>query len=121
MWGPVGSPDWQATTRSTTSASSRAAEAVRRQRVGLPGPHDTLESQGINGNVSTLANQIIVGGIIEAATNECTHRLFDAVNFNGMGDQAHFDFKPAGTHSWGYCVTTWPTRGRCWPSPWATA
>lgn len=103
MWGPIGSPDWQAHDPIYNIGKLKGGPKLYVANAsGLPGPHDTLDSQGINGNVSTLANQIIVGGIIEAATNECTHRLFDAVNFNGMGDQAHFDFKPAGTHSWGY-------------------
>ncbi len=113
MWGPVGSPDWQAHDPIYNIGKLKGGPKLYVANAsGLPGPHDTLESQGINGNVSTLANQIIVGGIIEAATNECTHRLFDAVNFNGMGDQAHFDFKPSGTHSWGY----WrDDPGQSWP------
>lgn len=103
MWGPVGSEDWIAHDPIINIGKLKGGPKLYVSNAsGLPGPHDTLESQGINGNVSTLANQIIVGGIIEAATNECTHRLFNAVNANGMGDQAFFDFKPAGTHSWGY-------------------
>jgi len=103
MWGPVGGPDWIAHDPILNIGKLKDGPRLYVSNAsGLPGPHDTLDSQGINGNVPTLANQIIVGGIIEAATNECTHRLFDAVNRAGMGNQAFFDFKPAGTHSWGY-------------------
>ncbi|MDH6676476.1 diacylglycerol O-acyltransferase/trehalose O-mycolyltransferase [Rhodococcus sp. LBL1] len=103
MWGPVGSPDWIAHDPILNIGKLKDGPKLYVSNAsGLPGPHDTLDSQGINGDVKTLANQVVVGGIIEAATNECTHRLFDAVNRNGMGGQATFDFKPAGTHSWGY-------------------
>ncbi|GAB2665863.1 alpha/beta hydrolase family protein [Prescottella soli] len=103
MWGPVGSPDWIAHDPILNVGKLKGGPKLYVSNAsGLPGPHDTLDSQGINGDVKTLANQVVVGGIIEAATNECTHRLFDAVNRNGMGGQATFDFKPAGTHSWGY-------------------
>ncbi|MBM4510175.1 esterase family protein [Rhodococcus hoagii] len=72
MWGPVGSPDWQAHDPIYNIGKLKGGPKLYVANAsGLPGPHDTLESQGINGNVSTLANQIIVGGIIEAATNEC--------------------------------------------------
>ena len=67
---------------------------------GLPGPHDTLNNEAINGQVGTLANQVIVGGVIEAAVNYCTHNL--AYRLNDLKIPATFDFKPTGTHSWGY-------------------
>ncbi|WP_137723418.1 alpha/beta hydrolase [Prescottella subtropica] len=103
MWGPVGSPDWIKHDPIINIGQLKGGPKLYVSNAsGLPGPHDTLDSPGINGNMATLANQVVVGGIIEAATNECTHRLFNAVNANGMGDQAFFDFKPAGTHSWGY-------------------
>ncbi|QBJ97377.1 esterase family protein [Rhodococcus sp. ABRD24] len=103
MWGPVGSPDWIAHDPIINIGKLKNGPRLYVSNAsGLPGPHDTLNAQGINGNIPTLANQVIVGGLIEAATNECTHRLFNAVNANGMGGQAQFNFKPAGTHSWGY-------------------
>ncbi|WP_305094062.1 alpha/beta hydrolase family protein [Prescottella sp. R16] len=103
MWGPIGSDDWIAHDPIINIDQLKGGPKLYVSNAsGLPGPHDTLDSQGINGNMATLANQVVVGGIIEAATNECTHRLADAVNRAGMQDQAQFVFKPAGTHSWGY-------------------
>lgn len=67
---------------------------------GLPGPHESLDNWRIRNNVPALANQAIVGGIIEAATNYCTANL--GRRFNELGVPATFNFKPAGTHSWGY-------------------
>ncbi len=57
------------------------AEQLRGQAIyvstgpGLPGPHDTLSDRPIHGQVDTLANQVIAGDVIEAATNGCTHNL----------------------------------------------
>ena len=67
---------------------------------GLPGPHESLDNWRIRNNIPALANQAIVGGVIEAATNYCTANL--GRRFNELGIPAHFNFKPAGTHSWGY-------------------
>lgn len=68
---------------------------------GLPGPHDNLANPRLQkaGSIG-LANQIIVGGIIEAAANYCTANL--ARRLAELKIPAHFDFKPYGTHSWGY-------------------
>ena len=67
---------------------------------GLPGPHESLDNWRIRNNIPALANQAIVGGIIEAATNYCTANL--GRRFNELGIPATFNFKPNGTHSWGY-------------------
>lgn len=67
---------------------------------GLPGPHESLENWRIRNNVPALANQAIVGGIIEAATQYCTANL--ARRFGDLQIPAKFDFRPNGTHSWGY-------------------
>ena len=67
---------------------------------GLPGPHENLANERLNNSVPALANQAIVGGVIEAATQYCTANL--ARRFGELGIPAHFDFAPNGTHSWGY-------------------
>lgn len=67
---------------------------------GLPGPHESLENWRLKNSVPALANQAIVGGVIEAATQYCTANL--ARRFGELGIPAQFDFAPNGTHSWGY-------------------
>lgn len=67
---------------------------------GLPGPHESLENWRLQNSVPALANQAIVGGVIEAATQYCTANL--SRRFGDLGIPAHFDFAPNGTHSWGY-------------------
>ncbi|WP_313286743.1 alpha/beta hydrolase [Corynebacterium vitaeruminis] len=41
-----------------------------------------------------------IGGLIEAVTNFCTHRLEAKMNISGV--RANFQYSSAGTHSWGY-------------------
>ncbi|WP_408642148.1 alpha/beta hydrolase [Speluncibacter jeojiensis] len=102
MWGPVGGPDWKANDAYVNIDKLKGKNIALwiTSGSGLPGPHDNLNGPGINGSVPTLANQIIVGGVIEAAVNQCTHEL--ATKMAKLQIPAHFDFKPTGTHSWGY-------------------
>ena len=67
---------------------------------GLPGPHENLANPRLKNSAPALANQAIVGGVIEAATQYCTANL--ARRFGELGIPAEFDFAPNGTHSWGY-------------------
>ncbi|NMM92764.1 esterase, partial [Rhodococcus sp. SRB_17] len=57
---------------------------------------------------------IIVGGIIEAPVNHCTHNL--AYRLSDLKIPATFDFKPTGTHSWNYWQddlhNSWPMIAR---------
>ncbi|RVW06406.1 alpha/beta hydrolase [Rhodococcus spongiicola] len=119
MWGPVDGPDWIAHDPIINAEKLRGTPLYVSTATGLPGPHDTLDSKGINGNMVTLANQVIVGGIIEAATNECTHRL--ANRLAELQIPANFDFKPAGTHSWGYWQddlhNSWPMLAEAMNTP----
>ncbi|MGK8558312.1 hypothetical protein [Nocardia gipuzkoensis] len=45
-------------------------------------------------------NQLILGGVIEAAVNWCAHNMRDRLN--ALAIPATYDFQPTGTHSWGY-------------------
>ena len=81
---------------------------------GLPGPYDNLNGPDINDRVPTLANQVIVGGVIEAATNYCAHNMQNRLN--ELGIPATYNFRPTGTHSWGYwdddLKDSWPVLAR---------
>jgi S-formylglutathione hydrolase FrmB len=67
---------------------------------GLPGEHDRLDARNVDGDVSQLIAQLTVGGVIEAATNQCTHNLRDRLD--ALGIPAQYNFKNRGTHSWDY-------------------
>ena len=87
---------------------------------GLPGPHENLENWRLKGNGVALANQAVVGGIIEAATQYCTANL--ARRFGELGIPAQFDFAPNGTHSWGYweddLKQSWPMMAEAMGARW---
>ena len=42
----------------------------------------------------------VEGGAIEAAINQCNHDL--RAKLDGLNIPAHYEFRNAGTHSWGY-------------------
>ncbi|MBV6758757.1 alpha/beta hydrolase [Rhodococcus opacus] len=100
MWGPYDDPDWVANDPVVNAEKLRGIDLYISNATGLPGVHENLNGPDVNGDVGVLANQVIVGGIIEAGTNECTHRLADRLN--SLGIPATYDFRPTGTHSWGY-------------------
>ncbi|MTE11965.1 alpha/beta hydrolase [Nocardia aurantiaca] len=100
MWGEPGDPDWQRHDAVLNAEALRGKALFISSSSGLPGPMDTLDSPSIGGRPATLANQIVLGGVIEAATNACTHRLADRLS--ELGIPAQVEFRAAGTHSWRY-------------------
>ena len=100
MWGPVDDPAWQAADPYVNAEKLRGKFLYITSGSGLPGVHETLDNPRIDGMPIVLANQAITGGIIEAATNACTQRLADRLR--ELDIPATFDFRPGGTHSWGY-------------------
>ncbi|WP_062994327.1 alpha/beta hydrolase [Nocardia mikamii] len=81
---------------------------------GLPGQWDSLNGPYALPGAYGLGNQLVVGGVIEAATNYCSHNLqtkLDALNI-----PATYNFRNSGTHSWGYWhddfLDSWPVLAR---------
>lgn len=101
MWGPPGDPEWAAHDPYLNAASLPRIPIYVSNGSGLPGAHDSLANPRLNGNAITLGSQLVLGGVIEAATNLCTHRLAERTRELGMTNVV-FDFRPTGTHSWGY-------------------
>lgn len=107
MWGPFPGPGWVANDP-VAQAHKFVGQRDRNELPamfistgnGLPGPHESMENWRLRNSIPALANQAIVGGIIEAATQYCTANL--ARRFADLRIPAHFDFAPNGTHSWGY-------------------
>lgn len=99
MWGPDGDPDWVEHDAIINAEKLRGTALYISSGTGLPGREDNPAGQNIDGRLGVLANQVVVGGIIEAATNECTHRLENRLH--ELGIPAHVVYRP-GTHSWGY-------------------
>lgn len=100
MWGAEDDPAWIENDPYINAEKLRGLDIYVSSGSGLPGPHDRIDGPGIGGNFGTYANQVLVGGIIEAATDQCTHALADKLS--ELQIPATFDFRPTGTHSWAY-------------------
>ncbi|MEV0029707.1 alpha/beta hydrolase family protein [Nocardia sp. NPDC050793] len=100
MYGPFGDPMWAANDPYVNAEKLRGVELFISSGSGLPGPYETLNGPFTLPGVGGLANQAILGGLIEAGVNYCSHNL--QAKLNALGIPATYDFPPTGTHSWGY-------------------
>lgn len=104
IWGPMGSPynryndalvnadKLQDTKIYVSNGSGTASQSdMVGYRVAENG--QTLPD-AISGSMTTT----VEGGVIEAATNSCTHDL--RAKLNSLNIPAHYEFRKAGTHSW---------------------
>lgn len=101
MYGPDDDPAWVENDPVVNAERLRGTQLFISTGSGLPGMHDTMNSPfTLDKNPLGLANQLVVGGVIEVATNWCTHNLQDRLD--ELQIPATFEFAPEGTHSWGY-------------------
>ncbi|WP_067689857.1 alpha/beta hydrolase [Nocardia jejuensis] len=114
MYGPPGDPLWTRNDPYVNAEGLRGLDLYISSGTGLPGPHDVLDGPYALPGVGGLANQLIVGGVIEAATNYCSHNLADRLD--SLNIPATYHFPPTGTHSWGYwhdeLSLSWPVLAR---------
>lgn len=114
MWGPYNGPGWRANDPYLNAEKLRGTKLYITSGTGLPGPHERLNGHGIEGDPLTLANQAVVGGIIEAAIDQCTRQMQSRLA--QLKIPATFTLRPNGTHSWGYWEddlhNTWPKIAR---------
>ncbi|AHH18839.1 putative esterase [Nocardia nova SH22a] len=110
MYGPQNDPMWAANDPYVHADQLRGLHLFISSGSGLPGPYDTLDGQYTLPGPVGLANQVVIGGVIEAAVNYCSHNL--QTKLNDLGIPATYDFTPTGTHSWGYwhdaLLQSWP-------------
>ncbi|MEE2034741.1 alpha/beta hydrolase family protein [Rhodococcus sp. CC-R104] len=100
MWGSVGAPAWSANDAYVHAERLRGIALYISSATGLPGKYDHLGSPTVNNDPVALANQVVVGGVIEAAVHQCTLRL--EKRLAELEIPAHIESRPTGTHSWGY-------------------
>lgn len=100
MWGKPDDPAWEANDPYIHAAGLRGTAIYIANASGLPGQYDNLEADNVDGEVSQLIAQLTVGGVIEAATNQCTHNLKSRLD--SLGIPATYNLKDRGTHSWDY-------------------
>lgn len=110
MWGPPGDPNWVRNDPYVQAEGLRGKAIYIANGSGLPGPYDVVNGEYSLPGAWGYANQIVLGGIIEAATNYCAHNMRDRLN--SLGIPATYNFRPRGTHSWGYwrddLIRSWP-------------
>ncbi|MGW5385364.1 alpha/beta hydrolase [Nocardia sp. NPDC003963] len=110
MWGPPPDPAWASNDPYLRAEELRGTTMYVATGTGLPGPFDTPNGPGIGGDIGKLVDQTVVGGLLEAVTNQCAYALRDRLN--ELRIPAVFDLRPTGTHSWGYweqdLYRSWP-------------
>lgn len=99
MWGPKGSPN-RIYNDALINANKLSGPMYISNSSGLAGHWDLYASPRTGGDSSNVATQVINGGVIEGVTNVCTHDL--KAKLDAAGIPATWNFRPMGTHSWGY-------------------
>ncbi len=114
MWGPQGSEEWVKNDPYVNAEGLRGLDLYISTGNGLPGQYDTLNGPYALPGAYGLANQIVIGGVIEAGTNFCTHNLKNKLD--SLGIPATYNFRDSGTHSWGYwrdeLQRSWPVQAK---------
>ncbi|WP_420832069.1 alpha/beta hydrolase [Nocardia huaxiensis] len=115
MYGPPGDPAWVANDPYVHAEQLRGLELYVSNGSGLPGQHDTLSDvRSLGPADGGLAQQLIIGGILEAASDWCARNLKDKLAT--LEIPATFEISQAGTHSWGYWEDalrdSWPVLAR---------
>ena len=113
MWGPDGDPRWVEHDPLVNAEKLRGLELFVSNASGLPGQYE------MPGNVRPagsppLADQAVLGGLIEAGSNICAHNLVNRLG--ELGIPVTTNFPATGTHSWQYWQdalrASWPTLER---------
>ncbi|WP_067854504.1 alpha/beta hydrolase [Nocardia shimofusensis] len=114
MYGPPDDPMWAANDPYVNAEGLRGVELFLSTGSGLPGRWDQLNGPRAQPGVGGLVNQVVLGGLLEAATDFCTRNMRDRLT--GLGIEATYVFEPYGTHSWGYwedaLKQSWPVLAR---------
>ncbi|AZA12260.1 alpha/beta hydrolase [Corynebacterium gerontici] len=105
MWGPMGGEYNRFNDALINAEGLRNTPVYVSNGSGIMGEFDSPQYLLENGVkpaqlASASATLGIEGGAIEASTNACTHAF--KVKMDTLGIPADYNFRPAGTHSWGY-------------------
>ncbi|MEV4239636.1 alpha/beta hydrolase family protein [Nocardia sp. NPDC049737] len=99
MWGPVDSPEWTENDPYLHADKLRGIDLYLSSGNGLPGKYDMLDGAHAEPGLDGLTNQVLLGGVIEAAANYCMKNL--QAKLISLDIPATYNFDE-GTHSWGY-------------------
>lgn len=118
MLGPQGSPHNRANDALVHAEKLRGTALYISNATGLAGEYDMpgyYVNQGVDPVAASAgaATLIVEGGVIEGATNICTHNL--KAKLDNLGINADWNLRPTGTHSWNYWIedvkASWRTLG----------
>ena len=105
IWGEFGNQQWEDHDSVINAEALRGKHIYMSAASGLPGEHENSESD--------IFKTLIVGGALEAGSNQCTqtmeHRL------DRLGIAATVDYLPTGVHDWPYWRDRSRRPGRHWP------
>lgn len=119
IWGPQGSEANLRGDALFNSEKLRGKEIYVSNGSGISGAAESpqnLINRGVEPStaVANTAPGIITGGLIEGATNICTHQLKSRLDSEGI--PAHFEFRNVGVHTWTYwqqdLYDSWPVLAR---------
>lgn len=102
-WGPMGSPYNRYNDALVNADKLKGSALYISNASGLAAETDMYGYRVANGQspqaaLAGSATTVVEGGVIEAATNSCTHDL--RAKLNSKGIDAHYEFRNAGTHTW---------------------
>ncbi|GAA5043735.1 alpha/beta hydrolase [Nocardia callitridis] len=100
MWGRADDPQWALNDPYVQAEGLRGKAIYLSSGNGLPGAHDTYNGEYSLEGPFGYADQLVLGGVIEAAVNYCTQNM--RTRLDSLGIPASYHFPGAGTHSWGY-------------------
>ncbi|WP_460727585.1 alpha/beta hydrolase [Nocardia heshunensis] len=101
MYGPSDDPEWAANDPYVHAEALRGLGLYISNGSGLPGRHDNVaDVRSLGPADGGLPQQILVGGILEAASDWCARNL--KTRLRELEIPATFDITKPGTHSWGY-------------------
>ncbi|WP_080793203.1 alpha/beta hydrolase [Corynebacterium pacaense] len=105
MWGPRGGEYNLYNDALVNAEKLRGTDIYVSNASGLAGEWESATSprfEGLNDGYlsAAMGETIITGGVIEAATNKCTHDL--KAKMDGLEIPADWNLRPTGTHSWGW-------------------
>lgn len=99
MWGPPGDPRWETHDPYLNAEKLRGTAIYVSSGDGTPGPYDVVGADRPHGS-PPLEEQLVVGGLLEAAARTCTVDLADRLR--ELSIPATFHLPSYGTHSWRY-------------------
>lgn len=110
MWGPYDGPGWRKNDPYLNAEKLRGTQIYLSSNSGLPGQDESIDPGSTAAQGVSLADRVVLGGAIEAATNVCTQQM--AQRLAQLKIPARVELHPQGTHSWGYWErelhSSWP-------------